>query len=256
MRRIVVLSFGFFAVTAALAFGQSNKPLTNEDVLRMLKAGFDEQTVIKAIEAKGATLDTSVDSLLVLKQAGVSDKVMAAALSASGPKSDAKRNAESKSEFDEIGVYVLYKEKTMLMEPEIVTMRTGGVFAAALTSGIASAKLNGSIKNPKSTLRLAGTVEVTIKCPEGVSAMEYQLLRLDEKKDHREFQAAKMNLAGSQSGANKNAIDVKFEKVAPRTYKASLTNLKKGEYGFLPPGAALSSSTASSGKIYSFGIIE
>jgi len=35
-----------------------------------------------------------------------------------------------------------------------------------------------------------------------------------------------------------------------------MTGLKKGEYGFLAPGTAVSMTTVSTGKLYSFGISE
>ena len=142
MRRTIVLLSAFFAVTVFVAFGQAEKPLTNEDVIRVFKGGLDEQTVIKAIEASGGALDTPVDGPMALKGAGISDKVITAVLSASSPRSDPPKAADPKSEFDEIGIYVFYKDKTTFMEPEIVTMRTGGVFTSAMTYGIASAKVN------------------------------------------------------------------------------------------------------------------
>ncbi len=39
-------------------------------------------------------------------------------------------------------------------------------------------------------------------------------------------------------------------------YKALLPSLGAGEYGFLPPGAITSASAASSGKSYTFRLIE
>jgi hypothetical protein len=44
-------------------------------------------------------------------------------------------------------------------------------------------------------------------------------------------------------------IPIQFEKIAPATFKVNLTDLKKGEYGFLPPASSNSGS-----KIYTFGI--
>jgi hypothetical protein len=46
-------------------------------------------------------------------------------------------------------------------------------------------------------------------------------------------------------------------KVAARTYVVKLSmGSGAGEYGFLPPGAFASTNAASSGKIYSFGVVE
>lgn len=258
MKLQVVFASLFLCLAAFTLGAQPKKPFGNDEVIRMLKAGFDEETVIKAIETNGASMDTSVEGLMALKDAGVSSKVISAALSAaSGKTGPAPAVAvDTKGPTDEVGVYVLYKDKLIFMEPEVVTTRTAGMFAMAMTSGIASAKVRGSIKNPKSSLQLAGALEFTIRCPGGTSAAEYQLLKLDAKQDHRDFEAAKVSIAGAKSGADKNVVDLKFERVAPRTYKVTLSNLKKGEYGFLSPGAAIAANTASAGKIYSFGVLE
>ncbi len=52
------------------------------------------------------------------------------------------------------------------------------------------------------------------------------------------------------------AITVKFEKIGRNTYRATVTDLKRGEYGILAPGAVASNNGASSGKMYTFGVIE
>jgi hypothetical protein len=57
----------------------------------------------------------------------------------------------------------------------------------------------------------------------------------------------------ASTGADKNALIFKYEKIGSATYKIVLSDLKQGEYGFLPPGLS-SASAASSGKIYTFGI--
>jgi len=70
-----------------LAFAQATKPFTGEDLIKMKKEGFDDQTMIKAIEANGSAIDASLDSLVALRRAGVSDNVIKAALSVGQSKS-------------------------------------------------------------------------------------------------------------------------------------------------------------------------
>jgi hypothetical protein len=79
---------------------------------------------------------------------------------------------------------------------------------------------------------------------------------LDVKKDSREFTEAKVGLMGAKGGVNDSAISMKFEKLGRNTYRATLSDLKKGEYGILAPGALASANGASSGKLYTFGVIE
>jgi outer membrane lipoprotein SlyB len=51
-------------------------PMTNDDVIKMVKGGLGEATVIQAIKSGEPGFDTSADGLIKLKQGGVSDKVI------------------------------------------------------------------------------------------------------------------------------------------------------------------------------------
>ena len=54
---VIALSLLFVSVVAA----QGQKPLTNDDVVQMVKGGFDESTTVTAIEsAPNTDFDTSV----------------------------------------------------------------------------------------------------------------------------------------------------------------------------------------------------
>ena len=123
------------------------------------------------------------------------------------------------------------------------------------TQGWDKGHRNGTVQGPKSVLQVASDAEFIIRVPEGTAITEYQLLRLDMKGNRREFRAWTGGVFHSSEGAEKNAEKFESEKVAPRTFRVTLPVLKKGEYGFLPPGNT-SGNIASSGKLYTFGIIE
>jgi hypothetical protein len=57
-------------------------------------------------------------------------------------------------------------------------------------------------------------------------------------------------------GAIRDVLPFEGKKVANRMYKVLLPKLGAGEYGFLPPGAVISSSSASIGKMYTFRLVE
>ena len=72
-------------VLACLAMAQSPaKPLSNDDVVAMFKGGLGESTIISAIQSQNTSFDISAMSLLQLKKAGVTPKIMDAVLSAAG----------------------------------------------------------------------------------------------------------------------------------------------------------------------------
>ncbi len=50
-RTTASLLFSLLLVTT-VAFGQSKKPLTNDDVVQVTKAGFDEAIITKGVQAK------------------------------------------------------------------------------------------------------------------------------------------------------------------------------------------------------------
>jgi outer membrane lipoprotein SlyB len=62
-------------------------PMTNEDVVKMVKGGLSDATVIQAIDGAEAGFDTSPDGLVKLKQGGVSEAVIQKIL---GKKSNTK----------------------------------------------------------------------------------------------------------------------------------------------------------------------
>lgn len=89
-RSIVLLSFVLFSLTAAAA----DKPLTNEDIVALVKAGFDDDTIITKINASGRSkIDTSAQALIALKSAGVSKRIIDATLTSPPPQGTASRPA-------------------------------------------------------------------------------------------------------------------------------------------------------------------
>lgn len=58
------------------------KPFTNDDVLKLVKAGFGEETILQAIRTNECHFDTSADALTALKNVGVSEKIIRAMLAA------------------------------------------------------------------------------------------------------------------------------------------------------------------------------
>jgi hypothetical protein len=73
------------AVLALITFAaaQERKPLSGDDLVQLKKAGFDEAMMIKALETNGAAIDTSASGLITLKNAGLSDQLIAAVLATS-----------------------------------------------------------------------------------------------------------------------------------------------------------------------------
>jgi len=83
----VLICAGLFT---GLVLAQNNaKPLTNDDVIAMVKGGLPETTVINAINAQESNFDVSATALIKLKQQGVNSKIMDAMLAAANKKHSA-----------------------------------------------------------------------------------------------------------------------------------------------------------------------
>lgn len=300
-------------LVVGVAYAQK-KPMTNGDVIQMIQAGFDEQTIVKAIEASEPAFDTSIQGLIALKNAGVNQNIISTILAATQRSAEAKEaEAKAKAEAEarakaqgeveakaraeaeararaeaeaaakaaaeeaerkknvpeDVGLYVRVKGELVEIMPEVVSWKSGGVGKRMLTYGMTKGHVNGVVKGPKSKMQLSLPIEVTIRCPEGVAGTEYQLLDLDEKGDRREFRAVTGGVYHSSGGTDKNAVGFDVEKIAPRTYRIRIATLKKGEYGFLAPGGGqvgsmggaasgtgVTGGATSSGKIYTFSILE
>ena len=82
----------------------AKKPLTNADVIGMVKAGLAESTIVLAIQRGGATdFDTSPKALISLKDQGVPQKVLDAMLTAGSEKTTAPAKPTERAVTSEAG---------------------------------------------------------------------------------------------------------------------------------------------------------
>jgi hypothetical protein len=91
--RIVLVLLALNLGVTSLAFAQTQKPLTNADVVNMAKQGLDSSLIVKEIQASGTDFDTTPQTLIDLKNAGVDNSVIDAMLSAQAQKPTAAVNA-------------------------------------------------------------------------------------------------------------------------------------------------------------------
>lgn len=84
----VMATAAMLSVFAGVGRGQAAaqpKPLVNADIVKMVKAGLAENTIVLAIQNKPSSFDTSPEELIRLKEQGVSQGVLNAMLNASTP---------------------------------------------------------------------------------------------------------------------------------------------------------------------------
>lgn len=258
MRRCI-LAVLFLVFCPFLAAQQA---MTNDAVIKLVKAGLSDDLIVSTINASPAAYDTSANGLIALKQAGASDKVVAAIVAkAAAPAATAPAAPAASGRptgIDNVGAY--YKDKNgawTSLEPEIVNFKTGGVLKNIASAGMVKGDINGHIVGKEAKTILTFPVVLAVYVPEGTDITEYQLLRLHPNGNSREFRSVTGGVLHVSGGATRDAMDFQPEKLAPRVYQITLgAGLGKGEYGLLPPGAVGSANMGSSGKIYAVSIPE
>jgi hypothetical protein len=255
----------FLAFCPLLVAQQS---LNNDAVIKLVKAGLSDDLIVSTINSQAGTYDTSTDGLIALKTAGVSDKVVAAIVAKSAAPAPSSAPAPSQAapsasavppEVDSVGVY--YKDKSGKWQEvvaEVVNFKTGGALKSVASVGLVKGDMNGHIGGKNSRLTLTIPAEFILYVPEGRSPGEYQLLRLHVNSNNREFRSVTGGVAHVTGGAIRDDVNFTSKKIAPRVYQITLNGeIGKGEFGFLPPLDTVSQKNiASSGKIYTFSILE
>lgn len=81
------MRFTIFAAVmiACLGVASAQQTLTNSSIVQMVKAGLSESVVVDAIHTQPHRFSLSTPDLIALKQAGVSDAILAAMLTAAAP---------------------------------------------------------------------------------------------------------------------------------------------------------------------------
>jgi hypothetical protein len=230
--------------------------MNNDSVIRMAKAGLGEDLIIQTINTQPGQYSTDADSLVALKTAGLSDRVVAAMMNKSRRQlTSVPEKPIVLSDVNEIGVY--YKDRAgrwTAIEPEIVHIKSGGFVKSTVTHGIIKQDHNGRVNGRESALELKRPIEILLYAPEGVSASEYDFIRFRLNSDNREFRVLTGGVFHSTGGADRDEVPFKPVKTAPRTYEFTVDDkVAGGEFGILPPGTG---NVTNGGKIYTFAIVE
>jgi hypothetical protein len=231
--------------------------LNNDSVIKMAKAGLGDDLILQTINTQPGQYVLDADSLVALKQADISDRVIAAMMQKSRklltPPPPEKRI--DLSDVNEIGVYYKDREgRWIAIEPEVLQIKSGGFIKSTVTNGIIKQDRNGHLKGRESKLALQRPIQILIYVPEGVGPTEYNFLRFRLNSNSREFRVFTGGVFHSSSGADRDDVPFHATKTAARTYEFTIDQtVPGGEYGILPPGTG---NASNGGKIYTFAIVE
>jgi hypothetical protein len=252
-----LLAVLFLGIASLLAAQQT---LNNEGVIKMMKAGLSEDVIVAAVTSSPGTYDKSADALVALKNAGVGDKIVTAIVSKSSAPAATAVTAGSTlpKGIDEVGVY--FKDKSgnwVALMPEVVNFKSGGAMKKFMTNGIVKGDINGHIEGKSAKTQVTLPVVFAVYVSEGIAITEYQIVRLRQQSNSREFRSVTGGVIHESGGAKRDLIQFQPEKIAPRLYQLTLDqSTGKGEYGIIPPGSYSSANMASGGKVYSVSVLE
>jgi len=232
----------------------ASEVLTNDKVITMVRAGLSSSVIVNKLRTSRTNFNTSTYELIRLKQEKVPDEVINAMVN---PAASTLGSPEVSVYPKEIGVYLKKNNDWVEVPPEVVNWKTGGVMKTIASLGVVKGDVNGHLEGNQSRTRVGTQIEVVVIAAEGVSITEYQLLRLNQHKDNREFRTVTGGVFHAKGGATGDLVPFEGQKIASRTFSVALNGLTVGEYGFLPPGALTQASGAATlGKMYTFGVAQ
>ena len=253
--------------------------LDNATVIALVKAGLGPEAVIAKINASRGSFDTSTNSLIRLKQAGVPDSVIAAMLQRSQSPVVVNAVADNTNPNPLVahapGIYLLDRRaagRMFRIDPTVSNqVKTSGLLGYAFSYGLASMKMKTVIPNP------AARAQTTDRRPVfyfyfdqssplaamsqfgssfGLAASspnEFSLVRFDQKRNHREATVGSFNIGGMKSGVSDKArVPFSYEDVAPGVFKvAPSADLQPGQYGFV---ISMSAGAGMAARIFDFSV--
>ena len=257
------------------------KRFTNQDVIGLAALGISDDVIIAKIRAMSAaspdavSFDTSAEGLKALKAANVPDSVIKVMINPAIPSAPAT-TASAPVFVDpnlpppEVGVYWKDQARFVLIQGQTLTnAKVGGKAGSFFTDGMRNehwdAYVDGAIS--RNIVREHRPV-FYFYVPEGAFSSDYELLKLEKKSDHREFQVGSFGgITGGKSGVKRDKeIPFKADHVGLRTYRVTLNeDLKPGPYAFFM-GTGQSATIAgpkgnrsggvAAGRIFDFNIPE
>ncbi|WP_254305741.1 hypothetical protein [Sphingopyxis sp. BSNA05] len=143
--------------------------LTNDTVLSMISLGLGDEAIVAKIRASESEYDLSIDSMVSLKNQGVSSAVIAAMIDAqesnnSGVAAMVPDSPDPMVPHPE-GVYLLDDTEEVAKMVRIDSTisnqaKTGGMFGYALTGGLASVSVKASIPNETARVGISSQTPV------------------------------------------------------------------------------------------------
>lgn len=281
-----LLAFSLLFAAHASVFAQG-ETMTNSEIVSLVKAGLSNPIIINKIRTSKTDFNLSTDALILLKQAGVSDDIVAAMFEAKNGKTapatvnppqggtTASVDPNDPNAPHDYGIYLFQeidgaKKMTQLTPNVSAQNRTGGGFTASVTPfGLGKVKTKANLPGVAAALQIPSTRPTFyfyldaksggLNTSSGIPSTpnEFALIRFNVRSDNREVTIAKANAWGAKGGlSDEYVVEFTAESLGNGIYKITPNkDLKNGEYGFYLINSGNSSTGAAVGaKFFDFGV--
>ena len=242
----------------------------NGNVVALHRAGLGDHTIIAKVNSLSCEYDVSTDGLIALKQAGMSDDVIAAMVSRCDASPRAQRVGSTGADPAAAHVPGIYVVQDWLPAPQMRMMRPSKASGIKVTgNGSILLPYVGKLLLPDGASRVAirnhrpvfyfyfpaGDRDVSdFGSPRSIAAQspdEFTLVRFRVRKDAREVGIGKISVDGNRKGIDPRAA-IRFEtsEAGESAFKVVLArDLEPGEYAFVLTGAH------NAARVYDFSIL-
>lgn len=215
------------------------RPLTNEDVLKMLEAKLPESVILTKIRTSKVKFDTSTDAIIELNKKGVSEKVLTAIINpTASPNADAKPSDQNPAEDPKAAKQPLGSptglvtmpgfgsalqqlwqailcdgERRVQMKQRIPVQKTGMRFGPGSIIGVNKSYSSDIFHGNKAELRTTNDlVELEVVLPATINASDVvMLVRPKVKSDRRELDVYLGGLGASTATLEKAKVAIAIE---------------------------------------------
>ena len=261
----------------------SQNTFTNSDCIKLAKAGLSEDLIISTINSSESySFDTSIDAIIKLKDAGVSDKVIQIMMT----KQEMSRKNIGSFSFDfngasyqlpNSGIFFFKNGKFIELNSTSITSSSprSGFVNVKMINELEGNKANYSIDRPgvfifafddmdkslndsnanavnnqtSNQLDYMAQMQAAISGgsnnQNAVSPNEFKLIKLDVSKNRRQFTGGRVSMFGQRDTSlkDKNIGQFKYEALSNNIFIVTLSNSNKsGEYCFMYSGNVQQSS--------------
>jgi hypothetical protein len=223
-----------------LALQDTQKTLTNDDVVKMLAAGLAESTILQVIQKLPSNFDTSPDALIKLKQQAVPPQIIEAMVSA---KNAPAKPAPTEPIVTNKGVFAQNgPDWKRIEEVSSIEVRNVGEYASRATFGIKEVRVVCVFRGEKADLQLDNRRPVFRLSGLGASARDVYIVSMRLNPDRRDLEMGRAGLIKKMSyGFRKRDVrDVAVKRLGDDLLEVTpKQDLEPGEYIMVLGGVAV-----------------